>query len=67
MKCSFCGKSDAEVAKLIASAPRLFRVYICDACVAICNSILDRDAANEGAHDGAGSRVTASGDFAGAS
>jgi ATP-dependent protease Clp ATPase subunit len=38
LRCSFCGKNDAEVAKLVAG-PRVFpglgpRVFICDACVA---------------------------------
>jgi ATP-dependent protease Clp ATPase subunit len=36
MKCSFCGKPDAEVAKLVAGPRRILRrVFICDACVAI--------------------------------
>jgi ATP-dependent protease Clp ATPase subunit len=36
MACSFCGKPDAEVAKLVAGPRRILRpVYICDACVAI--------------------------------
>jgi len=34
--CSFCRKDDATVAKLIGGPG----VYICDACVAICNRIL---------------------------
>lgn len=34
--CSFCAKPDVEVAKLIAGAG----VYICDACVRLCNDIL---------------------------
>ena len=38
LKCSFCGKSDREVAKLIAGAKG---GYICDACVGTCNRILD--------------------------
>jgi ATP-dependent Clp protease ATP-binding subunit ClpX len=29
LKCSFCGRPDAEVAKLVAGP----RVYICDRCV----------------------------------
>lgn len=37
MKCSFCGKGADEVKKLIAGR----NVYICDACVATCNRILD--------------------------
>jgi hypothetical protein len=35
--CSFCRKDDAAVAKLIAGPG----VYICDACVDLCNRILD--------------------------
>jgi ATP-dependent protease Clp ATPase subunit len=33
MKCSFCGRHDSEVAKLVAGPRRIFRrVYICDRC-----------------------------------
>jgi hypothetical protein len=34
MHCSFCGRPDSEVAKLVAGPWRLFagRVYICDRC-----------------------------------
>ena len=35
--CSFCGKSHAEVRKLIAGPG----VYICGSCVESCNRILD--------------------------
>src|SRR5260370_36156973 len=37
--CSFCGKSHAEVLKLIAGPS----VYICDSCINTCNGILDRE------------------------
>jgi ATP-dependent Clp protease ATP-binding subunit ClpX len=37
--CSFCGKSHAEVKKLIAGPG----VYICDACVAVCKQVLDKE------------------------
>src|SRR4029453_9345826 len=37
LKCSFCGKSDKEVARLIAGPG----VHICDACVGICNKVLE--------------------------
>ena len=37
--CSFCGKSHAEVRKLI-SGPG---VYICDNCVILCKNVLDRE------------------------
>jgi hypothetical protein len=36
LQCSFCRKGDAEVAKLIGGPG----VYICDACVGLCNRIL---------------------------
>jgi ATP-dependent Clp protease ATP-binding subunit ClpX len=39
--CSFCGKSHAEVKKLI-SGPG---VYICDNCVVLCKNVLDTEAA----------------------
>ncbi len=37
--CSFCGKSHAEVKKLIAGPG----VYICDACVGVCKQVLDKE------------------------
>jgi len=37
LKCSFCGKSDREVSRLIGGPG----VYICDACVGICDRILE--------------------------
>jgi len=37
--CSFCGKSHAEVKKLIAGPG----VYICDNCVTLCKSVLDKE------------------------
>ncbi len=37
--CSFCGKSHAEVKKLIAGPG----VYICDNCVILCKNVLDRE------------------------
>jgi hypothetical protein len=39
LACSFCGKSKDEVDKLIAGPS----VYICDACVRLCNEILDKE------------------------
>ena len=36
LQCSFCGKSQDEVRKLIAGP----KVYICDQCVELCNDIL---------------------------
>ncbi len=38
-RCSFCGKSRAEVRKLIAGP----QVYICDSCVVVCKSVLDKE------------------------
>src|SRR5882757_7525183 len=37
--CSFCGKSHAEVKKLIAGPG----VYICDNCVVLCKNVLDKE------------------------
>jgi len=42
LHCSFCGKSQHEVRKLIAGPA----VYVCDECVALCNEII-----NEGKND----------------
>lgn len=36
LHCSFCRKSETEVAKLVAG----LRVYICDSCVTIVNRII---------------------------
>ena len=44
LTCSFCGKSQDEVKKLIAGPS----VYICDECVDLCNDILAGDAGFEG-------------------
>ena len=44
LKCSFCGKSEHVVRKLIAGKG----VYICDSCVELCNEILQRDRDEEG-------------------
>jgi len=41
--CSFCCKSRDVVQKLIASPSDDVRVFICDECVSICNSILEDD------------------------
>ena len=37
LSCSFCGKSQKAVKKLIAGPG----VYICDECIALCNGILE--------------------------
>src|SRR5882762_684713 len=41
--CSFCGKSHAEVKKLIQGPG----VYICDNCVLLCKSVLEKELAPE--------------------
>jgi ATP-dependent Clp protease ATP-binding subunit ClpX len=41
--CSFCGKSHAEVKKLIAGPG----VYICDNCVLLCKQVLDKEFATQ--------------------
>jgi len=39
LRCSFCGKTQKEVKKLIAGNS----VYICDECVSLCNEILEEE------------------------
>ena len=41
--CSFCGKSQEEVRKLIAGPS----VYICDECIQLCNEIIDEEYSRE--------------------
>src|SRR6476469_10662764 len=41
--CSFCGKSHAEVKKLIQGPG----VYICDNCVLVCKNVLDKEVRTE--------------------
>lgn len=41
--CSFCGKSQAEVAKIVAGPG----VYICNECVTLCQEIIDQELAEE--------------------
>ncbi|UUX34527.1 ATP-dependent Clp protease ATP-binding subunit ClpX [Fundicoccus culcitae] len=45
--CSFCGKSQDEVNKIIAGPD----VYICDECVELCKSIIDEEMKYEKTHD----------------
>ena len=40
LKCSFCGRTNKEVGKLLEGPG----VYICDECIATCNEILDSEA-----------------------
>jgi ATP-dependent Clp protease ATP-binding subunit ClpX len=46
LNCSFCGKSQKEVRKLIAGPT----VYICDECIGLCNDIIAEEAEKEDAH-----------------
>jgi len=50
--CSFCGKSQDEVRKLIAGPS----VYICDECIQLCNEIIAEESGQEGER-GAGSAL----------
>jgi ATP-dependent Clp protease ATP-binding subunit ClpX len=43
LRCSFCGKSQKEVKKLIAGPG----VYICDECIELCNDIIDEEKERE--------------------
>ena len=45
--CSFCGKSQHEVRKLIAGPS----VYICDECVELCNDIIREELEESGVRD----------------
>lgn len=48
LKCSFCGKSQKQVKKLIAGGG----VYICDECIELCNEIIEEElAGSQGAND----------------
>ena len=50
LSCSFCGKSQKEVKKLIAGPS----VYICDECIALCNDILAEEVQKEEETEGTG-------------
>jgi ATP-dependent Clp protease ATP-binding subunit ClpX len=43
LKCSFCGKSQKQVKKLIAGPG----VYVCDECIELCNEILEEELAGD--------------------
>lgn len=43
LACSFCGKSEADVAKLVAGP----KVFICDECVTVASQIMGQDTGNE--------------------
>ena len=47
--CSFCGKSQHEVKKLIAGPS----VFICDECIELCNDIIREETAGDKASKGA--------------
>ena len=44
LKCSFCGKSQKQVKKLIAGPG----VYVCDECIELCNEIIEEEFAETG-------------------
>ena len=44
LKCSFCGKSQKQVKKLIAGPG----VYICDECIDLCNEIIEEELVDAG-------------------
>jgi len=44
LKCSFCGKTQKQVKKLIAGPG----VYICDECIDLCNEIIEEELAESG-------------------
>ena len=45
LRCSFCHKAETAVGKLISTPSDYPRAYICDECVAVCQSILEDDTA----------------------
>jgi ATP-dependent Clp protease ATP-binding subunit ClpX len=47
LRCSFCHKSQDVVGKLISSPSDYPRAYICDECIAVCNSILEDDKSDQ--------------------
>ena len=47
LKCSFCGKSQNDVRKLIAGPT----VYICDECIELCNDIIAEEWEEEKSRD----------------
>ncbi len=53
LRCSFCGKSQKEVKKLIAGPG----VYICDECIELCNDIIDEEKEREETVKGPGFKV----------
>ena len=47
LRCSFCHKPQDAVKKLIASPGENVRAYICEECVAICNTMLEEGMAGQ--------------------
>ena len=47
LRCSFCGKSQDEVEKIIAGPT----VYICNECIELCNDIIEEERAKESTED----------------
>lgn len=47
LRCSFCGKSQDEVEKIIAGPT----VYICNECIELCNDIIEEERAKETSDD----------------
>ena len=43
LKCSFCGKSQDQVRKLVAGPG----VYICDECIELCNEIIEEELSDD--------------------
>ena len=54
--CSFCGRSEKDVEKLIAGPS----VYICDYCIKLCSGILDKTPTLTTTQEVAASPATAS-------
>jgi ATP-dependent Clp protease ATP-binding subunit ClpX len=59
LTCSFCGKSQKEVRKLIAGPS----VYICDECVELCNDIITEEYEKEDYYATPAARAQAEGDL----
>ena len=53
LRCSFCGRNEAEVLKLVAGP----RVYICDGCVAIASRLMKGDSHDDDQPHAAGPSV----------
>ena len=47
LKCSFCGKTQDQVRKLVAGPG----VYICDECIELCNEIIEEEFGEEAEMD----------------